>query len=313
MRFVSADELDDVLDFPSLITALSDAFAGNIAAPPRHHHTKSNADRADQTVLLMPAWDDRIITTKLVCVTPDNGARGLPAVMANVVVQDALTGTPLAVLDGARLTLWRTAAASGLAASHLAPNDAATLLMVGSGALAPFLVNAHRSVRAIERVMVWNRNEAGAQALASRLRDSGMDAMAVSDLDAAVGQADVISAATLSTVPLIRGARLSPATHVDLVGAFTPLMRETDDACIQRSALFVDTRAGALKEGGDLVQPINAGLISETDIKGDLRELVLGTVAGRTDDSDVTLFKSTGASLEDLAAARLVCDRLGLL
>ncbi|MBO6639857.1 MAG: ornithine cyclodeaminase family protein [Roseitalea sp.] len=314
MKIISADDVDEALDFPALTDALADAFKGGVHAPPRHHHTIANAAGADQTLLLMPAWNDRHMAVKLATVTPDNGGRGLPAVMASVILMDKATGEPVALIDGARLTLWRTAAASALAARHLAPPEPDTLLMVGAGALAPFLVRAHLSVRPYRHILAWNRNVEGAERLAQSLRDEGHDAQAVAaeSLDAVVSQADVISCATLSTEPLIKGAQLKPGTHIDLVGAFTPHMRESDDDCVQRATLFVDTYAGALHEGGDLVQPISAGLIERSHVRAELMELVNGDHPGRAATDEITLFKSTGASLEDLAAASLIAERCGI-
>lgn len=312
MRIVSAADVDAALTFPALIDALADAFGGDIIAPPRHHHTKANEATPDQTLLLMPAWNGRYITTKLVCVTPDNGSRALPAVMASVIVMNAQTGAQIAMIDGARVTLWRTACASALAARYLARRDAKHLLIVGAGALAPFLAKAHSAVRAYEKITIWNRTAGNAEAVAQALADEGFNTAVSDDLDAATREADTVSAATLSTVPLIRGANLQPGSHIDLVGAFTPLMRETDDACVQRASLFVDTFAGALSEGGDLVQPIKAGLISRDDVRAELAMLTCGAHAGRINDEEITLFKSTGASLEDFAAAALICDSLNL-
>lgn len=314
MRIISADDVDAALDFPALTDALAEAFRGGVHAPPRHHHTIANNEADDQTLLLMPAWNERHMAVKLVAVTPDNGTRGLPAVMASVILMDKTTGEQVALIDGARLTLWRTAAASALAARYLAPAEPDTLLIVGAGALAPFLARAHLSVRPYQHVLVWNRSQEGADRLAATLRDEGhkAEAAATGSLDAVVGAADVISCATLSTEPLIRGERLRPGTHVDLVGAFTPQMRESDDACVTRATLFVDTYAGALHEGGDLVQPINAGLIERGHVRAELMELTSGDHPGRTSDDEITLFKSTGASLEDLAAASLIAERCGL-
>lgn len=314
MKIVSADEVDAALNFPALTDALADAFRGGVHAPPRHHHTIANNGAADQTLLLMPAWNDRHMAVKLVAVTPDNGTRALPAVMASVILMDKTTGEQVALIDGARLTLWRTAAASALAARYLAPAEPDTLLIVGAGALAPFLARAHLSVRPYQHVLVWNRNAEGAERLAANLRAQGQraEAVAIDSLDAVVGAADVISCATLSTEPLIKGEKLRPGTHVDLVGAFTPHMRESDDACVTRASLFVDTYAGALHEGGDLVQPLNAGLIERGHVRAELMELASGDHPGRTSDEEITLFKSTGASLEDLAAASLVAERCGL-
>ncbi|WP_306117325.1 MULTISPECIES: ornithine cyclodeaminase family protein [unclassified Roseitalea] len=314
MRIVSASDIDAALDFPALVDVLREAFAGGVHAPPRHHHTIANAAGDDQTLLLMPAWSDRHIAVKMVVVTPDNGTRSLPTVMGSVVLMDKTTGAPVAMLDGTRLTLWRTAAASALAARYLAPAEPRTLLVIGAGALAPFLARAHLAVRDFQAIAVWNRREASAERLAAELAAEGHDARHVpaGQLDAAIGEADVITAATLSTEPLVKGAHVKPGTHVDLVGAFTPDMRESDDRCIEMASVFVDTYAGALHEGGDIVQPIKAGRIARGHIRAELRDLVEGAHPGRTSAGEVTVFKSTGASLEDIAAATLVADRCGL-
>jgi ornithine cyclodeaminase len=215
------------------------------------------------------------------------------------------------VLDGPALTAWRTAAASALAASYLAALDACSMVMVGAGTLAPRLIEAHAAVRPIREVAIWNRDAGRAAALSARLDRPGLRVRATDDLAAAVAAADVVSAATMSRTPLIRGAWLKPGAHVDLVGAYNPEMREADDAALARAAVHVDTRAGALAEAGDVVQAIAAGALAESDIAGDLFDLCRGTVPGRTGAGQVTLFKSVGTAIEDLAAAALVYERLG--
>jgi ornithine cyclodeaminase/alanine dehydrogenase-like protein (mu-crystallin family) len=239
MRVINAEEIDALLDFPALIAALRTAFAGGMAAPERHHHTLTRPGASNATHLLMPAWTigagDAYVGTKIVNVFPDNGALGMPAVHGLYVLQSGLTGAPIAAMDGARLTLWRTAAASALAASYLARADSERLLMVGAGALAPFLIRAHCAARPIARVEVWSRRRASAEALAASLRATGLNVAAVDDLSAAVVCADVISCATLSQTPLIEGAWLRSGQHVDLVGAFTMSMREADDEALRQA------------------------------------------------------------------------------
>ena len=212
-------------------------------------------------------------------------------------------------MDGRAITLWRTAAASALAAGYLAKPNASRLLIVGAGALAPYLIRAHATARPISEVEIWNRDASKAEHLAARL-DGALRVRAAPDLEAAVRRADVISAATLSTEPLIKGAWLQPGTHVDLVGGFTPKMREADDDCVRKASVFADTRAGASKEAGDLVQPLQAGVITEKDIKGDLFDLCRGLHPGRARADEITFFKSVGTAIEDLAAAVLVYNRV---
>lgn len=310
MISISADEIDRLLSFPAMIDALAEAFRTGYRAPMRHHHEIHRPGVADATHLLMPAWtpgapaDGEFLGTKIVNVFPDNGARGLPSVQGVYVLQDGATGAPLAVMDGARLTVWRTACASALAARFLAPQSASTLLMVGAGALAPFLVRAHAAVRPIRKVIFWNRSAESAARRAAEMAGE-FETSVAADLRAAVEQADVISCATLSTEPLVRGEWLRAGQHLDLVGAFNLRMREADDEAVRRARVFVDT-SSALVEGGDVALALRSGAITQEDVKGDLAALCRGECSGRGGAADLTLFKSVGASVEDLAAARLV-------
>ena len=216
---------------------------------------------------------------------------------------------PLAAIDGTRLTHWRTAAASALAASYLAWADAANLAMVGAGALAPFLIEAHASQRPIREVTIWNHRAGRAEQIAADLSQRGLPVRYEPDLEKAVRGADIVSCATLSNLPLVKGDWLKPGTHLDLVGAFNLQMREADDEAVRRAELFIDTPS-ALTEGGDIAVAIQAGLIGREDIRATLADLAHGRHKGRSSAEAVTLFKSIGASLEDLAAATLVWRRL---
>jgi ornithine cyclodeaminase len=222
---------------------------------------------------------------------------------------DGKTGSPLAMIDGPVLTAKRTAAASALAASYLARSDSERLLMVGTGALAPQLVLAHAAVRPICNVLIWGRSPDKAARLAENLNRANFRVEATDDLEAAARGAHVISCATLSPEPLIQGAWLQPGQHLDLVGGYRPDMRETDDAAIRRARVFVDTRAGACTEAGDIVQPLESGVLAPEDIAADLFELTRGERAGRRFYDQITLFKSVGSAIEDLAAAQLTVER----
>lgn len=314
MKVISADDIDAALDPKGLADALKAAFQSDIVVPVRHHHDIARPD-ADATLLLMPAWtgrdaQDAYVGTKIVTIYPANGAKSLPSVMGTYLLINGATGKPLASLDGARLTLWRTAAASALAARYLAKPAASRLVMVGAGALAPFLIRAHCTESPINDVALWNHRPERAEHVARRLKAQGLPVRAVDNLEAAVREADIVSSATLSSTPLIRGAWLKDGAHVDCVGAFKPSMRETDDVVITRASLFCDTRAGALKEGGDYAQPIAAGLIKETYIKADLFDFARGTHRGRASAQEITMFKSVGTAIEDLAAAIAVWKRV---
>ena len=311
MLTISAGDIDRSLTHAGLVETLRAAFRDGAVQPVRHHHTIERPDGAASTLLLMPAWTDferagtsdgGHVGVKIVTVSPDNNAIGKPAVMGPYLLLDGRTGEPQALIDGQRLTQWRTASASALAASWLAREDASKLLVIGAGALSPFLARAHSAVRPVKQIRIWNRTPANAEKIAAELRAEGLDASVTEDLDEAVGWADIVSSGTISTEPLVRGALLKPGTHVDLVGAFTPTMRESDDEAVSRARVYVDTRAGATKEAGDIVQAIASGALTPEGIVADLFELARGEKRGRESDGEITLFKSVGAALEDLAA-----------
>ncbi|RWD99525.1 ornithine cyclodeaminase family protein [Mesorhizobium sp.] len=319
MLTISAAEVDQALTFPGLVETLRTAFRDGAVQPVRHHHAVERPDGAASTLLLMPAWTDfnaagssagGHIGVKIVTVSPDNNAIGKPAVMGLYLLLDGTTGEPEALIDGQRLTQWRTACASALAASYLARKDASRLLVIGAGALSPFLARAHSAMRPIKSVRIWNRTAANAEKVAAALRAEGLPANVAGDLEAELGEADIVSSATISTTPLIKGALLKPGTHVDLVGGFTPEMRESDDDAIVRARVYVDTRAGATKEAGDIVQPLASGVLKPEAIVADLHELTRGEKQGRQGDGEITLFKSVGAALEDLAAGIAVYEAL---
>lgn len=303
---LDANTVAAALPYDQLIDALDEAFRGDVEVPLRAHHAVPVPGGADATLLMMPAWrSGAVLGVKLATVFPDNARHSLPAVHASYFLMNAQTGEPLAVLDGTELTLRRTAAASALASVYLSRDDASRLLMIGTGNLAPHLVRAHATVRPIDTVMVWGRRSEAATALVAALSGEKFAVEKVDDLDAAIAAADIVSAATLAMEPLIKGNLLVAGQHVDLVGAFKPDMSEADTDAIRRADVYVDTRAGALAEAGDLVKAIEKGVFNAGDVRGELCELTRREVSGRTDSSAITLFKSVGTALEDLAAAEL--------
>ncbi|HUH85962.1 MAG TPA: ornithine cyclodeaminase family protein [Stellaceae bacterium] len=311
MRVLGYSEVVAALDFPSLVEALRQMFRIGAETPLRHHHTIPVPGAVDATLLLMPAWQaGRHIGVKLVTVFPDNVRHQEPSVKGAYLLLDGKTGEPLALMDGPGLTARRTAAASALAASYLARPDCERLLMVGTGMLAAHLIEAHAAIRPIVNVLVWGRNAEKAAKLAHRLDRRTLRVAATTDLANAVRGAHIVSCATLSETPLIQGQWLPLGVHLDLVGGFRPGMREADDDCIRRARVFVDTRAGALAEAGDIVQPVKAGLLREDDIAGDLFDLARGARGGRRYHDQITLFKSVGTAIEDLAGAKLALDNL---
>lgn len=305
MKHFDAEATRCALDFAHLIPALRAAFAGEATVPPRHVHTvEAGADRG--TVLIMPAWSEAgFLGIKTINIFPGNGARGLPGLHATYVLYDAHTGVPLAMMDGNEITAHRTAAASALGASFLARADARRLLVLGTGRVARLLPAAHACVRAIDEVWVWNHRPEGAKALAAQWRSEGLNARAVTDLEAAVRGADIVSCATLATSPLVKGEWLAPGSHLDLIGSFTPQMREADPACFAGARTFVDTDE-ALQKAGDLLDAIAAGTLAPEAVQATLADLCRGAREGRASDAERTVFKAVGSALEDLAAATLV-------
>jgi len=294
------------LPYDQLITELATAFAGDYEVPLRVHHEVTLPEGNPGKLLLMPAWQSGgSMGVKIATVFPDNAAQGCPAVFASYILMSAETGVPVAFLDGTEITLRRTAAASALASTYLSRSNSTRLLMVGTGNLAPHLISAHATARPITDICIWGRRREAAEKLAATLATSSFSVTVSDNLEGAVGQADVISCATLAIDPLVHGQWLLPGQHLDLVGAFKPDMREADSEAVLRADVYVDTRAGAMSEAGEIVQAINDGSIEASDVKGELRDLVTGTASGRTSDESITLFKSVGTALEDLAAAEL--------
>jgi ornithine cyclodeaminase len=299
-----AGTLSALLPFERLIPALQAAFVEGATVPLRHTHSIGAGSNAG-TSLLMPAWDaGRFYGVKIVNIFPGNAAKGLPGLHSTYVLHDAETGVPLALLDGNAITSRRTAAAAALAASFLARADAARLLVVGAGRVGTLLAPAFAVVRPITTVAVWDIDAAAAVRCATALIEAGIAAHAVTDLEAAVRAADIISCATLATRPLIAAHWLQPGSHLDLIGSFTPAMTEAAPGCFAGAGVWVDTDE-AVAKSGDLLNALASGELSAADIVGDLAALCRGTCAGRAAAAQRTVFKAVGTALEDLAAARL--------
>ena len=303
MKLFDAAATAAALSFDALVPALRSMFANGSEVPPRQVLTIESPGGTAMTSLLMPAWvPGRYYGLKCINVAPGNAARGLPGLHASYLLHDAVTGVPLALIDGSELTNRRTVAASALAASWLAREDARHLLVVGAGRVAALLPAAYRAVRPITRVTVWARRPAAAAALAAAWRAQGLDAAVAPDLAPAVAAADIVSCATLATEPLVHGRWLAPGSHLDLIGSFTPAMREADDDCFRGAAIHIDTEE-ALVKSGDLLGPMSRGVFAAGDVRGTLAALARGEVRGRGSDDERTVFKSVGTALEDLAAA----------
>ena len=311
MLTLDAAAVREATPWNELIEAIAELLAGGTAnVPQREMHDVGLPGGGTGSLLVMPAWlDAELLGVKAVTYFPSNTGTDLPTISAGYLLFDGTTGQLRATLDGDELTLRRTAAVSALAADRLARPDASRLLVVGTGKLAPNLALAHAAVRDFKTVEVWGRSPQRAAVTARQIVEHGLPAQPADSLDEAIGRADIVTCATGATSPLVSGALLEPGTHLDLVGSFRNDMREADDAAVLAATLFVDTLEGAVL-AGDLAQPLASGVISSSDIAADLASLVTGSHSGRTSDAEITLFKSVGFALSDLAAARLVHRRI---
>lgn len=309
MKVLDERQVAERLQWSDLIPAVRRAFLEGVTAPGRVAHHVPVPDGPDMSLLIMPSWQvGEKIVVKLATVTPGNAARNLPTIYGLIALIDAQTGIVECLMDAGEVTARRTAAASALAADLICPSEVETLLVVGAGRVAYNLVHAHRAVRNYRAVQVWARDPLKAEAFAHKLKTDGISVSVASDLAAACGHADVIACATMATSPLVKGEWLKAGTHLDLVGAFRPDMREVDDAALARArgAIYVDSFEGAMDEAGDLLQAIEGGAIARGDIAGDLAGLCKNGLA--TPREDITVFKSVGTALEDYAGARLVAN-----
>ena len=308
MQFVDGDDVHRLLDYPSLMDAFEAAHRDD---PPRIERAllepPPGTRPSGEGFLVLPTWaPGRAFGVKMATLLPDNATRTrpLPSVQAIYQLFDGETGTPSMTIEGTALTLRKTAADSGLGARLLARENAETMLMIGAGALAPHLITAHRAARpGIRKVMIWNRTPARCKEVLEQLELPDCQTEIVENLNVAVAEADVISAATMAMEPLIFGADLKPGAHVDLVGGYTPTMREADNEAMRRGRIFVNYTGSTVGLVGDLMLPMADGVITEDDILGDLFNLCQKNVVGRQNEDDITVYKNGGGGHLDLFTA----------
>lgn len=311
MKYIDAQQVHKLLDYPSLVEALEQYHRQGVEAAERMLLEQPTDTGKSAHFLIWPAWQrQQALGIKLATIFPDNETEGLPSVQALYILFDGKTGQPTALIDGTALTLYKTAADSALGAKFLAPEDAQTLLMAGAGAMATHLIMAHKSVRpSLCKVLIWNRTTAKAEALAENLKLDDLRITATTDLEAAARKADVISCATMATRPIIRGKWLKPGTHLDLVGGYTRQMREADDEAVRRARVYVDSRWFTLDCCGDLTGPMESGVLTEDRIVADLFQLSQGERPGRQSPDEITFFKNGGGGHLDLMTARFLALR----
>jgi ornithine cyclodeaminase len=309
MYLITAGELRSVLHYRMLIERLRQGFRAGCEMPTGTRYGIPTYGAHDAVLGLECAWQaGRHIGVSVATAFPDNPQRDLPATNASYLLHDGKTGMLRAVLDGRALATHRAAATSALAASYLARPDAGRLLVIGTGALAPHVIEAYAVVLPLREVLVWGRDRSKAEKIAARFRRGAFKVAATTDLPGAVAGAHVVVSATSASEPVVRGAWLAPGTHVDLVGGTSPDVREADDEVIRKSRVFVDSRDGASGQAGDLARPMADGLLSPDDVAADLFDLTRGERSGRRYYDQITLFKSAGVPLEDLVAAELAVE-----
>ncbi len=302
MKFLDREAVHRLADYPLVIDAIAAMYATGCDAVDRMILSQPTADGDQGDFLMQPAWlRGRAFGIKIANVFPGNQRRGLPSILGAYVLFDGNTGELLGCVDGPAETNIKTACNSAVASRFLARPDASTMLMMGAGELAPYLIAAHASILPIRRVLIWNRTMEKAQALAERLDKPGFRAEAVADPAEAAAEADLVSCATYATEPILKGAWLKEGAHVDLVGSYRPDLRESDDDVARKAGrLFVDERSSTVEISGDVIDPVRKGLVEPGEIT-DLFELVQGRKPGRRSDDEITVFKSGGGGHEDLA------------
>jgi alanine dehydrogenase len=307
LRVLSASDIDRAIDMPASIDVMSAAF-GQLAAGRANVPQRLGLTTDDGLVLAMPGSlpDERALAIKIVTVFPGNARLDLPSIYGLVLVLDAPTGAPVALIEGSHLTALRTGATSGLATKFMARDDAHVVALFGAGVQARTQLAGVCAVRGVREVRIVSRRAELAEQFAREL--VGLDVRVLRDASAAVRGADIVITATTSSTPLFNGQDLDPGTHINAIGAYTAHMREVDSVAVRRARVVVDTRHGALVEAGDLLIPMREETIGAEHIVAELGELVNGSILGRTREDEITLFKSVGHAAEDVALAHRVLE-----
>lgn len=312
MRVIEASEVHQAMNFKELIPAIEQTFAGDHGMPQRNVFClEKGADHGDAFAVL-PAWNSKAIGVKAFTYFPENAPKGFDSLYSKILMFKRETGEPLALVDGTSVTYWRTAAVSALGSKYLARKNSSRLLVCGTGNLAPYMALAHASVRPITHIDIWGRSLEKAEKVADEIHQNRSDitVTAITDIENSARQADIISCATGASEPLILGNWIKPGTHTDFVGNHAPNRRECDSELITKASVFVDSRLNVLNEAGELLIPITEGIFSADDVKAELAQLTTGEHSGRQSEDEITVFKTVGTALSDLAGACLVVEKL---
>ncbi|MEZ8601716.1 ornithine cyclodeaminase family protein [Vibrio splendidus] len=317
MVYLEAAQVVESLSMSGLIHSMRKTYQEQATIPQRN--VMPLEEGKYDAFALLPAWSESLITVKAFTYFPNNYLEGKDSLCSKIMAFNRADGEPLALLDGKALTYWRTAAASALAADYLAREDATTLIICGTGNLAPYIAWAYSAVRPIKQVLVWGRDKQKAVQTVDRIQ-SGSEYRAmpvgtrytvniIDSVDEHLAEADIISCVTGSKAPLFDGNQLKLGTHVDLIGNHDQDKRECDSETVARASVYVDSKINVLAEAGDLLIPIDEGIFSERDIKAELADLCSGRQLGRTSQQEITLFKSVGSALADLAGVTFVLQQ----
>ncbi|MEQ3530239.1 ornithine cyclodeaminase family protein [Pseudoalteromonas sp. XMcav11-Q] len=310
MQIITRQEVADNLNYPSLIQALKQGFAQPAGTPTRQVFELDNSHNNHDAFAVLPAWNADVIGVKAFTYFPDNNQYDKASLYSKIMLFSRQFGEPLALVDGTEVTLWRTSAVSALAAEYLAPKHAKHLVFFGSGNLASYMINAHLSVRNYSKISIIARNSEKGRLLLELLssQHQGVEFSLYQQATASViASADVISCATGSHTPLFNGEWLSDGTHIDCIGNHHKDCREIDTTTVTKSRVFVDSRANVLNEAGELLLPISEGKFSPDKVVAELSEMTKNNL-GRSNENEITLFKSVGTALSDLIGAKLVYD-----
>jgi 1-pyrroline-2-carboxylate reductase [NAD(P)H] len=312
MKIIEAQQVNQALNFPTLINALDAGFKQDFGMPQRQVFPLSTLPSRHDAFAVLPAWNEEVVGVKAFTYFPENGSQDLPTLFSKILLFSRTNGIPLAMIDGTSVTYWRTAAISALASRYLARPESMRMLLLGTGNLALSLIAAHLAEHAISHIVIWGRHADKVQALIVQLRNKfpHVGFSATHDIAASARQMDIIVSATASPDPLLFGKDIPPGCHVDLLGNHSQNRRECDTSLIEKSQVYVDYRDNVLTEAGELLIPISEGKFKPNDIQADLAELCRNGISSRRNKEEITLFKSVGTALSDLICAKLVLDSL---
>ncbi len=306
MKTIGPEEVHAALSYPALIDALQETFSGEFSMPPRNVFLLDENSDTHDAFAVLPSWNTSLIGVKAFTYFPDN-SEPYKSLYSKILLFDRAHGEPLALVDGTSVTFWRTAGISGLATRLLARENAETLLLLGTGNLATYIIRANASVRPLKRVLVWGRTASNAGKVVDQMNAEldGIEVSVVDNLEEACGQSDIIVSATGSHEPLVKGDWVKPGTHTDFIGNHHADKRECDTALVLKSKVYADSYANCFKEAGEILVPISEGVFTEEDVVADLSEMCSGSATLRQSDDEITLFKSIGMGISDLVGAGL--------